>query len=58
MECALFADIRRKYIKKYYWIRPSMFKVVNLINSDNRTTIKNLGIYKGHPIKSETDFKI
>ena len=41
LECTLYCDIRSRLIPKYYWNRPSMFKAINLLNSDNKKTIQN-----------------
>ena len=45
IECSLFNEIRSKFIHKYYWKRPSMFKFVELINSSNQKTIRNLSSF-------------
>ena len=41
---SLYNSLRRKYIDQVYWHRPSMYKFVNLITSDNTRTITNLAI--------------
>ena len=46
MECSLYNSLRRKYIDQVYWHRPSLYKFVNLITSDNTGTITNLAIYE------------
>ena len=43
--CTAYVVIRNKYIKKYYWNRPSMFKLVQLVNSDSRKSINGLAKY-------------
>jgi hypothetical protein len=45
IECVMYIDIRKKYIARKYWIRPSMYKFVDLMNSENKNILKNLGIY-------------
>ncbi len=35
MKCAYFTAIRTKYIKKYYYVRPSMYKYLQLMNTNN-----------------------
>ena len=45
IECCLYNSLRRKYIDQIYWVRPNMYKFVNLITSDNTRTINNLAIY-------------
>ena len=48
IECKLFNDLRAKYLPRYFWIRPNMYKFVELLNSDNVNHIRNLGIYTYH----------
>ena len=45
LECSLFTDERKKYIKPYYVKRTSMFKTVQLWGSDNKNEIKKLAVY-------------
>ena len=42
LECSLYKDLRKIYIKRYYWQRPNMPKFIELISSENCRTIKNL----------------
>ena len=55
IECHLYNDLRKKYISKYFWIRPSMFKFVELINSTNQNCIRKLGafIYQAFKLRTE-----
>ena len=55
IECQRYTDLRKKYIPKYYWQRPSMLKFVDLINSNNNRNIKNLGtfVYQAFKLRSE-----
>ena len=34
--CNNYNDIRKKYIKRYYYVRPSVFKFTQLMQSENR----------------------
>ena len=43
--CDKYTDLRSKYIKKYYYRRPSMQKFISLITSQNKKQLYNLGIY-------------
>ena len=43
--CGKFTTLRRKYIQKYYYTRPSMEKFVSLLNSKKKRQIHNLGIF-------------
>ncbi|KAL4224701.1 hypothetical protein ACF0H5_015396 [Mactra antiquata] len=48
LECSLFNDLRNMYIQRYYRVRPSMYKLIELFKSDNPATMRNLStfIYK------------
>ena len=41
--CPCYSDLRKKYIKKYFTSRPSVFKFVELMQNENPTIIRNLG---------------
>ena len=45
MKCTYFKDIRVKYIKPYYYVRPSMQKFVNLMNTTNNRDRHKLMIF-------------
>ena len=51
IECHLYNNVRKKYISKYFWTRPSMFKYVELINSTNQNCIQKLGAFIYHALK-------
>ena len=60
LECRMCTELRRKYIPKYYWHRPSTFKFVELINTSNTRFLKNLGafVYKTkHAHNNCTDYR-
>ena len=40
IECSLYKELRDKYIPKYYWLRPSMFKFVQLMKSNKEKVIR------------------
>ena len=44
-ECQLYANLRIKYIKRYYWNRPNMLKLKELMTSTNVKEIKYLGTF-------------
>ncbi|MCG8034648.1 MAG: endonuclease/exonuclease/phosphatase family protein, partial [Candidatus Thiodiazotropha taylori] len=44
LECPLYTDLRKKYIARHYWVRPSMFKFLELLNS-SAESIRKLSIY-------------
>ena len=47
LECDKYVDSRKKYIKSYYWQRPSCFKLVQLLSlqNHNEKKLNNLGKY-------------
>ena len=53
LECALYNDIRTTLIPKYYYERPSMYKLVNLLNTPNDKLLKGVAkfIFKAFQIK-------
>lgn len=38
--CDFYTELRKLYIKKYFYVRPSMAKFINLLNSDSIFTLK------------------
>ena len=45
LECNLYNDLRVQYIKRYYWNRPNILKLKELMSTTNKKTIRNLSIY-------------
>jgi hypothetical protein len=45
LECSLYTDIRKQLIPRFYWARPSMFKCVLLLQSQNKKLIRNVAKY-------------
>ena len=43
LQCTKYNDLRKKTIKKYYWSRPSTFKLVQLLSAESRKELCNLG---------------
>ena len=43
LKCPFYHDIRIKYIKKYYYNRPSVWKLVQLLSVQNLKELYNLG---------------
>ena len=58
LECPLYKDIRKKYIKRYYWQRPNMVKFIELFLSENCQIIKNLSMFINKAFKMRKDFGI
>ena len=51
-ECILYSDLRKQYIRKYFWNRPNMIKLKELMSTTNKRTIRKLSLY------TEKAFKI
>ena len=45
LQCEKYIDVRRRYLKKYYWQMPSCFKLIQLLSVSNIRELKNLGKY-------------
>jgi len=45
LECNKYVEFRRKYIKPYYCINPSAFKLTQLLSVQNIEELDNLGKY-------------
>ena len=46
--CIKFHELRIKYLPKLLYLRPSMFKFVNFLNSKNVSDLKKLGLFLHH----------
>lgn len=44
-ECVKYADLRKKYIKKYFYTQPSMYKLIELLSCNNKKVLRNLAKY-------------
>jgi hypothetical protein len=44
-ECVSYNDLRKKYIKPYYWIRPNFEKFINLMKSENTNEVNSLAVF-------------
>ena len=55
LECPLYSDLRKKYISKYYWLRPNMFKFLELLKSTSTGRIRNLSCYVYHAFNQRTN---
>ena len=43
--CPLYRNLRVMYIKRYYYVNPSMFKLVQLLSTKNKKMLSNLARY-------------
>ena len=53
--CPLYDHIREQYIHKYFYKRPSVFKLIELINSTRSTTITSLSLFLKHAFKTRNN---
>jgi hypothetical protein len=51
LQCAMFNDLRVQYIPKRLWKRPSTFKFVELINTENHQILKNFACFVENAFK-------
>lgn len=53
LKCPFYENLRSMYIKKYYYVKPSVFKVVCLMSSENVKELSNLGkfLYKATALR-------
>jgi hypothetical protein len=50
LKCPLYKDLRRIYIKTYYWFKPSVFKLIQLLSVQNRKELCNLAKFLKHAL--------
>ena len=43
-ECTVFTELRKQYIKPYFWKRPNIIKFIELLCSENKTSVTNLSM--------------
>ena len=55
LECELYKQIRKKHIKKYYWGRPNMIKLKELMQATNENILFNLAIFTEKAFKIRTE---
>ena len=51
LECSIYNDLRKKYIPKKYWLRPNMYKFVELLSSTNKCLVRKLGNFVDNAFK-------
>ncbi|MCG8045176.1 MAG: reverse transcriptase family protein [Candidatus Thiodiazotropha taylori] len=54
-ECVLYQELRKQYIGRYYWQRPSMIKLVELVSSKNENILKKLSTYLNKAFKTRNE---
>ena len=45
LECPLYSDLRKNYIKKRYWQNPNILKFIDLMKSTEKKSIPKLATY-------------
>ena len=45
LECSLYRELRMQYIKRYFWNRPNIVKLKELMTSTNKRIICNLSLF-------------
>ena len=54
LKCPLYNRLRCQYIKSYYRRNPSMYKLINLLNTNNVKELCMLGKFLHHALKLRT----
>lgn len=55
LECYLYKDLRKTYIHRYFWNRPNMIKLKELMTTENKKTLLNLAIFTEKAFKLRSD---
>ena len=58
LECTLYVDLRKQCIKKYFWNRPNMLKLKELMSVKNRNIKTTQKKKKTHTKKNNTELYI
>ena len=45
MSCKRYDNLRKRYLPDSLYKKPSMYKIVNFINSNNLPNVKSLGLF-------------
>jgi len=53
--CSLYINLRKQFIPSYCWKRPSMFKLIDLLNSNNVCLMQKLGSFINYAFKIRSD---
>ena len=43
--CPMYNDLRKKYIKNNYYIKPSVYKYLNLLKTEDKMELINLSLF-------------
>ena len=44
-ECSLYNELRTQYLSRYFMVRPSMYELTELFETEVKMRIKNLSMY-------------
>ena len=60
LQCSKYQTLRNEYIPSYYPRNPSMYKTIELLNSDKVKTLNNFAIYiiKAFKLRLQADNEI
>ena len=45
LECSLYTNLRKRYIKPYYWRNPNIVKFIELMQLESEVLVKDLAVY-------------
>lgn len=45
LKCPFYCNLREEFLKKFYYIKPSVFKLIQLLSTQNVKDLYNLGKY-------------
>ena len=54
--CPIYNGLRKQYIRKYFYVRPSVAKFVTLLNSKKLKILNNLAVYTERKKKRRVSF--
>lgn len=50
-KCPFYEELREKYIKRFYYVKPNVYKLVKLLSVDNTKELNNLGKFLLQTVK-------
>ena len=56
IECSRYTELRRKYIKSYFYIRPNAHNFFELIQSTNANIVENLALFVYKAFKERNNY--
>ena len=58
LQCSRYQDLREIYIKRYFWRRPNMLKLIELFTTENSNILRHLSefITKAFERRGQTGF--